>query len=194
MMGGVRCGPREVRQVVGDRGASGVQGRARLQIGSRARGGAHDEHVGHGCDAGGVEADRLVERRCPLPRVERRAYDTGRSSGREAGVGERPRCKRCALQGRARLQTGGRARGGAHPEHAVHVRNAGGVEAQRLVERRRDLPRVKRREFGAGRGAEYREAEGGVRPWCKRRAGEGSTADWGQGTGRSAPRTCRTCS
>eukprot|EP00964_Phaeocystis_antarctica_P051393 scaffold29975_cov49-Phaeocystis_antarctica.AAC.1 len=34
------------------RGACGVQGRARLQIGSRARGGAHGEHVAHVCDAG----------------------------------------------------------------------------------------------------------------------------------------------
>ena len=44
----------------------------------------------------------------------------------------------------------------------------------------------KRRAFGEGRGAEYREAEGGVRPRCMRRAGEGSTADWEQGSGRSA--------
>eukprot|EP00964_Phaeocystis_antarctica_P054461 scaffold32020_cov57-Phaeocystis_antarctica.AAC.1 len=36
---------------------------------------------------------------------------------------------------RARLQIGGRARGGAHPEHVGHARDAGGVEAQRLVER-----------------------------------------------------------
>ena len=59
MLGKVRAGRREA---AGDRGGSGVQGRARLQIGSRARGGAHPEHEGHGCDAGGVEAQRLVER------------------------------------------------------------------------------------------------------------------------------------
>eukprot|EP00964_Phaeocystis_antarctica_P013482 scaffold7382_cov62-Phaeocystis_antarctica.AAC.1 len=53
------------REVAGDRGARGVQGRARVQIGSRARGGAHAEHGAHACDAGGVEAQRLVER----PRV-----------------------------------------------------------------------------------------------------------------------------
>ena len=34
---------------------------------------------------------------------------------------------------------------------------------------------------------------GGRRPRRKQRAGESSTADWGQGTGRSAPRTCRSC-
>ena len=50
------------REAAGDRGASGVQGRARVQIGSRARGGAHVEHVLHVSDAGGLEAQRLVER------------------------------------------------------------------------------------------------------------------------------------
>ena len=49
-------------EVAGDCGASGVQGRARLQIGSRARGGAHSEHAVHAHDVGGVEAQRLVER------------------------------------------------------------------------------------------------------------------------------------
>eukprot|EP00964_Phaeocystis_antarctica_P133743 scaffold97976_cov62-Phaeocystis_antarctica.AAC.1 len=50
------------------------------------------------------------------------------------------------------MQIGGRARGGAHVEHLVHGRDARGVEAQWLVERRRPLPRVERRVFGAGRG------------------------------------------
>ena len=49
-------------EATGDRGARGVQARARAQIGSRARGGAHVEHEGHGRDAGGVKAQRLVER------------------------------------------------------------------------------------------------------------------------------------
>ena len=40
-------------------------------------------------------------------------------------------------------------RGGAHREHVAHVRDAGGVEAQRLVERRRFLPRIERRACGA---------------------------------------------
>ena len=41
--------------------------------------------------------------------------------------------------------------------------------------------------FGSGgRGGEQRR--------CKQRAGEGSTANWGQGTGRSALRTCTACS
>ena len=37
-------------EVAGDRGARSVQERARLQIGSRARGGAHNEHAFHGRD------------------------------------------------------------------------------------------------------------------------------------------------
>ena len=71
-------------EAAGDRCARSVQGRARLQVGSRPRGGAHVEHVPRGCDAGGVEAQRLVERRRALPRVERRAYRAGRGAAREA--------------------------------------------------------------------------------------------------------------
>eukprot|EP00964_Phaeocystis_antarctica_P113913 scaffold77878_cov55-Phaeocystis_antarctica.AAC.2 len=162
---------RERPEVAGDRG---VQGRARLQIGGRARGAAHVEHLVHGCDAGGVEAQRLVERRRVLPRVGRRAYDVVRG----AEYRERPEVAgdrgASGVQGRARLQIGSRARGGAHPEHAVHGCDAGGVEAQRLVERRRVLPRVGRRAYDVGRGAEYREAGGGGRP---RRHGEERTSN-----------------
>eukprot|EP00964_Phaeocystis_antarctica_P013465 scaffold7370_cov57-Phaeocystis_antarctica.AAC.5 len=156
------------RKAADGRSASSVEGRARLQIGGRARGGAHPEHAVHGCDAGRVEAQRLVERRRALPRVERRAYNVGRG----AKYRERPEaagdCGARGVQGRTRLQIGSRARGGAHPEHLVHVRDAGGVEAQRLVERRRGLQRVKRRAYGVGRGAGYREAGGGGRPRCTR--------------------------
>ena len=74
-------------EVAGDRGARGVQERARLQIGSGARGGvrggAHGEHPVHVRDAGGVKAQRLVERQRALPRVKRRA----RGAGRGVGVG-----------------------------------------------------------------------------------------------------------
>eukprot|EP00964_Phaeocystis_antarctica_P111985 scaffold76209_cov58-Phaeocystis_antarctica.AAC.3 len=139
-----------------------------------ARGGAHGEHVVHVCDEPGVEAQRLVERRRFLPRVERRAYGAGRGAEyRGAGGGGRSRCTR--------------ARVGAHVEHVAHVCDAGGVEAQRLVERRRVLPRVERRAYGARRGAEYREAGGGGRPRRKRRAGEGSSAVWEQGTRGAHP-------
>ena len=116
----------------------------------------------------------------------------GPGGGRRKGWCKQRRwCKQRAGE-RARLQIGGRARGGAHAEHVFHVFDAGGVEAQRLVERPRALPRVERRACGAGRGAD-REAGGGGRPRCMQRAGEGSTADWEQGTGRSARKTCVPC-
>ena len=61
--------------------------------------------------------------------------------GEECGMaGGRPRCKQSAGEG---LTADLAVR--AHPEHAAHVGDAGGVEAQWLVERRRALRRVKRR-------------------------------------------------
>ena len=114
------------------------------------------------------------------------------STGREEMAGNHGAS---GVQGRRRLQIGSRALGGAHSEHEVHVCDAGGaVEAQRLIERPRVLPRVKRRAYGMVRGAEYRKAGSGERSRCMQRAGEGSTADWEQGTGRSARRTSGTCS
>ena len=47
--------------------------------------------------------------------------------------------------GRARLKAGGQGTGGAHVEHADHGRDAGRVEAERLVERKRVLPSRKGR-------------------------------------------------
>eukprot|EP00964_Phaeocystis_antarctica_P086734 scaffold54948_cov49-Phaeocystis_antarctica.AAC.2 len=62
---GASCRPPDGRrrEAAEDRGARSVQGRARLQIGGRARGGAHREHTEHARDAGGVKAQRLVEQR-----------------------------------------------------------------------------------------------------------------------------------
>eukprot|EP00964_Phaeocystis_antarctica_P080636 scaffold50376_cov38-Phaeocystis_antarctica.AAC.2 len=65
---------------------------------------------------------------------------------RRAGGGGRRWRKQRAGE-RARLQIRGRALGGAHLEHVAHVRDAGGVEAQQLVERRRVLRRVERRAY-----------------------------------------------
>ena len=70
MLGEVQAGRREA---AGNGGASSVQGRARLQIKSKARRGAHVEHIIHVCDAGRVEAQRLVEHRRGLPRVARKS-------------------------------------------------------------------------------------------------------------------------
>eukprot|EP00964_Phaeocystis_antarctica_P032502 scaffold18408_cov61-Phaeocystis_antarctica.AAC.3 len=81
-----------------DRGARGVQGGVRLQIGGRARGGAHVEHVAHVCDAGGVEAQQLVERRRVLPRVETRACGAGRDCGPAGGGDSVQRAVKARLQ------------------------------------------------------------------------------------------------
>ena len=109
--------------------------------------------------------------------------------GRAAGDGGAS-----SVQGRPRLQIGGRARGGAHVEHVAYVCDAGGVEAQRLVERPRVLPRVKRRAYAVRGELRSWRREGGGRRRCKQGAGEGSTADLGQGMGRSARRTSSPCS
>eukprot|EP00964_Phaeocystis_antarctica_P151299 scaffold118873_cov60-Phaeocystis_antarctica.AAC.1 len=160
----VRCGLRAGRrEAAGDRDARSVAGRARLQIGSRARGGAHVEHLAHVRGAGGVEAQRLVECRRALPSRKEgmRCVARCEPGGGEA-AGDRGARSARSVQGRARLQIGGRPRGGAHEEHAVHARDAGGVEAPRPVERLRGLPRVERRACGARRGipVERREAAG----------------------------------
>eukprot|EP00964_Phaeocystis_antarctica_P074482 scaffold45801_cov57-Phaeocystis_antarctica.AAC.2 len=79
------------------------------------------------------------------------------------------------------------AQGGAHAEHVAHVRDAGGVEAQRLVERRRVLPRVERRAYGAGRGAAGRGAGG--RRTIAVHAACGGGLDCRLGTGHGEERT-----
>eukprot|EP00964_Phaeocystis_antarctica_P094001 scaffold60773_cov44-Phaeocystis_antarctica.AAC.4 len=89
----------------------------------------------------------VLDRECVSCRVARRAYAAGRGSGWE---------RRGVAENKQRAGAGSTAdwgQGGAHPEHGAHVRDAEGVEAQRLVERRRVLPRVERRAYGAGRGA-----------------------------------------
>ena len=78
-------------------------------------------------------------------------------------------------RGGLRLKAGTR---GAHTEHELHVRDAGRVEAQRLVELMRVLPSRKggmrcgaRCWPGGGRACVRREAARGVgRRWRKRRA------------------------
>ena len=47
---------------------------------------------------------------------------------------------------------GGQGTRGAHVEHPAHVRDLGRVDAERLVERLRVLPRVERWACGAKRG------------------------------------------
>ena len=124
----------------GDGSASGMHGKGPTQgCGGQGTRGAHVEHAAHGRDLGRVEAERLVERRRPLP-------------SRKAGM----RCgKRCGpggvralggddangmCTGMARLKAGGQGTRGAHLEHALHGRDLGRVEAERLVELVRALP------------------------------------------------------
>ena len=88
-------------RATGGRGAAAVQPKAWQCVqGGPSRGScllgtrvAHPKHVLHDCDLGRVEAQRLVERRRALPRVERRAYGAGRAAGREAEDGGRRRCR-----------------------------------------------------------------------------------------------------
>ena len=70
-----------------------------VQIGGWARGGAHGEHEAHGCDAGGVEAQRLVERCRALPQGGHTVRGELRAGGRQA------RWHRHSVLGRARLYT-----------------------------------------------------------------------------------------
>ena len=114
----------------------------------------------------------------------------------EGGVGRRRR-KRHA-RGGPRLKVGGRGTGGAHGEHvlhAVHARDLGRVEAQRLVERRRFLPSRKEGMRCGARDAARR----GRRAWGDDGAsgmhtGEVLTTEgWGPGHVRSALRTCNSC-
>ena len=106
------------REAAGDRGARSVQWRARLQIGGRARGGAHEEHVVHVRDVGGVEAQRLVERQRVLPRVERRECGAGggvrvgrREAASDHGARSMPERDRLKIEGRARGRSARRTSG-----------------------------------------------------------------------------------
>ena len=76
-------------------------------------------------------------------RVERRACDAGRGAARQTGRLQGVGCGGDALActgggGDSRLC--GKGTRGAHVEHALHGRDAGRVEAERLVERPRALP------------------------------------------------------
>ena len=91
-------------------------------------------------------------------------------AGRREGV-ERWHRKRHA-QGRPVSRLGGQGTRGAHSEHGVHVRDLGGVKAQRLVERRRGLP--SRREGHAMRGKVRAGRPEGVRRRRRERHARGT--------------------
>eukprot|EP00964_Phaeocystis_antarctica_P018609 scaffold10266_cov58-Phaeocystis_antarctica.AAC.4 len=145
------------REGVGGGDASGMNGEGPTQgWGGQGTRGAHPEHVAHGRDLGRVKAERLVERRRPLPiqaGVRRgRRYSPG--GVRAWGGGDASR-----VHGEGPTQgCGGQGTRGAHVEHVVHVCDLGRVEAERLVERVRLLPSRK-----AGMRCGRRCGPGGVR-------------------------------
>ena len=155
--------------------------------------GAHVEHAPHVRDLGRVEAERLVEHRRGLPSRKAGSIRCGKRCG-PGGVRVLSGDEASGMHGEGPTQGfGGRGTRGAHPEHAVHVRDTGRVEAERLVERGRGLPS---RKAGVRRGK--RCGPGGVRAVGGGDAcgmhGEGSTQGWGgAGHARSALRTCRSC-
>ena len=157
----------------------------RMRLGDRARARrAHREHVGEVRDAGRVEAQRLVEVFRVLP---------SRKEGMRCGA-------RCGLQGEGAKAWGSGSASGTHTEdpigglgteharrahvkHAAHDRDAGRVEGQLLVERRRALPSWKK---GMRRGARGGPEGAGARAWASRRAQAARTRrtrveGWGEG-------------
>eukprot|EP00964_Phaeocystis_antarctica_P058916 scaffold34965_cov68-Phaeocystis_antarctica.AAC.4 len=128
----------------GGRGVSSGQGGPDYRGCWQGTRGAHVEHAGHARDAGRVEAQRL--------------------GGIGGGAACGPGCGRAGGGSGASCALGGpNYRGcwqgtrGAHREHGRHAFDAGGIEAQRLVERRRALPS---RKGSIGRGVTCGSAKG----------------------------------
>eukprot|EP00964_Phaeocystis_antarctica_P040477 scaffold23131_cov61-Phaeocystis_antarctica.AAC.8 len=133
---GARCGPGDGRCRV--KAVNAVCAGRIVRVGAGHVSGAHEEYAVHDCDAGRVEAQRLIER-CTLPsRKEERPGVSHGSTGGRCGVTQAGRRENPAAHERQRTR-------GAHRKHHVHVRDAGHVEAQRLVERLCTLPSRKER-------------------------------------------------
>ena len=197
--GGGACG--------GGGGASSVcreEPQLRRSLLGRGTRGAHLKHVLHGCDAGRVPAQRLVERRRFLPRRKGSMWGRGAACGagrREGGVrpaaaqaacaGRTPNCGGCAVAG---------GRSGAHPKHARHGCDAGRVPARdvcvkrgfarsvvyepRHVRHGGHVPRPNRpvlhlcgRRVGAERGEGGYEVGFGRKRRCRRRVGHRQQAE-----------------
>ena len=111
--------------------------------------GAHVKYALHGCDTGCVKAQRLVEMPRALPGGKGEAWERGRHAWPKRWEGvvaaAQAACREGASCGGS-LASGGTR--GAHPEHVLHDRDAGRVEAQRLVERPRVLPSGKGEAWG----------------------------------------------
>ena len=103
--------------------------------------------------------------------------------GERKGVGRR-------RTGRARWKAGGQGTRETHVEHIAHISDAGCLEAQRLVERRRLLPSRKEsilRGTNVGREAEGFKASSALAA-C---TGPRPDPRLGPGHAQSAPKTCR---
>ena len=124
-------------------------------VGGMGRRGAHGKQVLHVSEAGGVEAQRLVERMRVLPSPK-----GGMLRGRQAGQETEGRGRDGLSDARRGPDwwVGGTGTRGAHLKHVLHVRDAGRVEAQRLVERIRVLPSAKE---GMLRGRQAGQEAGG---------------------------------
>ena len=169
------------REASGDRGASSVRGGLGCRFGE---GGAHVEHVEHVRDFGRVEAQRLVERRRGLPRVERKGIRCGaryiRVERREA-AGNLSAFSVCRAELDCRL-------GAGHGEE--RTRNMSSMSVTLEVSKlsgwlNADAPcrESKERACGAGRGTcDSRSVQERVRLQTS-----------GQDTGRSAPGTLSSC-
>ena len=168
-------------------------------LGAKGTRGAHGEHGSHGRDAGGVEAQRLVEGRRDLPSRREGMRCGGKRceprGGRAWGV---VAAHKRHARGKGPTQgLGAKGTRGAHVEHVAHGRDSGGVEAQRLVEGRRELP-SRREGMRCGEGKRW-EPRGGS-AWGVVAAHKRHARGWpdsrlgGQGHARSARRTCRSWS
>ena len=107
----------------------------------------------HVPDAGRVEGQRLVERIRALPSAKGRM-----GSGRHAKPGGAEACGWLSGKHVGAIQLEDWAGAEPHPKHFAHVSDAGGVEAQRLVERIRALPSAK---GGMRRGRQAAQETGG---------------------------------
>eukprot|EP00964_Phaeocystis_antarctica_P079952 scaffold49868_cov57-Phaeocystis_antarctica.AAC.5 len=154
---GATCRPRGGR-AWGDRGASSMQGR--LNCGGCWQGHARSARQTCSPCSSRWTCRSSAAGRTPTRSVDSKGKDRMRSAmqaGRRERVGRR---RKQSVQGGRNY--GGCRQGtrGAHPEHLVHACDAGRVEAQRLVEHRRPLPRPK---GSIGSGATC--GAGGGRAW-----------------------------
>jgi len=158
-----------------------------VEAAGRGTRGAHHKHVVHARDAGRVEAERPVERRRGLPSRKGKHKTSGDKAGRDAGGRGRGGGASSVQAENPTVEAAGRGTRGGHLKHVRHARDAGRVQAQRLVERRRVLPSQKEKHKKSGeRRAGTREGVGAeaAQAGCRQR-----TQLWRRLAGARAERT-----